>query len=242
MHSPEDTAQLEKPIPESERHRAQRILSILRAHLEIRTQDFATLTVAKETGDPFRILVVTILTQNCTDVAALRAYRILDERIGVTVPRLSKATIAVIQRAIRSAGLYKQKGKGLKKLAQVVAERYDGRLEPVLRGTDEDARTALQELPRVGPKTADVILGVLGRPTISVDTHVNRVSKRLGLAPSKGNYEKIRAALMQRFNREDYNIIPLYLMAHGRRTCRARRPLCPSCPVEKLCPYPKKTL
>jgi endonuclease-3 len=237
----EETSPLETNATASERKRAQQILDILRDQLTIRTQDFATLTVAKETRDPFRILVVTILTQNCTDVAALKAYERLDRQIGVTVTNLSKAPIRAIRRAIRVAGLYKQKSKGLKNLARVVAERYKGSLEPVLDGTDEEARAALQLLPRVGPKTADVILGVLGRPTISVDTHVDRVSKRLGLAPSKARYEKVRASLMQLYNRDDYNVVPLYFMAHGRRTCRARKPLCPSCPVEKLCPYPKKT-
>jgi endonuclease-3 len=228
-------------VPESERKRAAEILNILRRELTIRTEDFATLTVARKSNDPFRILVVTILTQNCTDVAALRAYRRLDEQVGVTVHRLRKANIRTIQKAIRVAGLYKQKSRGLKELAQVISERYKGRFETALKGPVEQVRVSLQQLPRVGPKTADVILGVLGHPTISVDTHVNRVSKRLGLAPGRAGYEKVRTSLTQRFQVKDYNKIPLYLMAHGRRTCRARKPLCQSCPIESLCPYPTKT-
>ena len=228
-------------VPESERKRAEQILNILRGELVIRVEDFATLTIARETNDQFRILVVTILTQNCTDVAALKAYRRLDEQVGVTVQQLRNANIRAIQKAIRVAGLYKQKARGLKELAQVIADKYGGRFETALRGPVEEVRISLQQLPRVGPKTADVILGVLGDPTISVDTHVNRVSKRLGLAPERAGYEKVRASLMQRFEWKDYNKIPLYLMAHGRHTCRARRPLCSSCPVEDLCRYPKKT-
>lgn len=228
-------------VPESERKRAEQILNIFRRELVIRTEDFATLTIARESNDTFRILVVTILTQNCTDVAALRAYRRLDELVGVTVQQLRKANLRSIQKAIRVAGLYKQKSRGLKELAQAIADRYSGRFETALEGPVEEVRISLQQLPRVGPKTADVILGVLGHPTISVDTHVNRVSKRLGLAPSRGGYDRVRDSLMQRFQVQDYNKIPLYIMAHGRRTCRARNPLCPSCPVESLCPYPKKT-
>jgi endonuclease-3 len=232
---------LETNVPESERARAQQILSILRAKLVIREEEFATLTVARETNDPFRILVVTILTQNCTDIAALRAYRNLDRQVGATVPQLADANLQAIKKAIRVAGLYKQKARGLKRLAKVITERYSGNIGTALEGSVEAVRVALQELPRVGPKTADVLLGVWSRPTISVDTHVNRVSKRLGLAPRKAGYERVRAILMQLFREEDCRFVPLYFMAHGRQTCKARRPLCPTCPVEKLCPYPDKT-
>jgi endonuclease-3 len=99
----------------------------------------------------------------------------------------------------------------------------------------------LQELPNVGPKTADVLLSILGEPTISVDTHVDRVSKRLGLAPYKGKYEMVRSSLLNAFLGEEYRVVPMYFMALGRRVCRARRPLCPKCPINNLCPYDEKT-
>ncbi|MGA2971008.1 MAG: endonuclease III [Candidatus Bathyarchaeia archaeon] len=232
---------MENTVLDSEKDRAQQILNILRAKLVIRGEDFATLTVAKESNDLFRILVVIVLTQNCTDVAALRAFRNLDQEVGVTVRQLSQANIRTIEKAIHVAGLHKQKARGLKRLAQVIAERYMGNVETALNGPLEDVRVGLQELPRVGPKTADVLLGVLGRPTISVDTHVDRVSKRLGLAPRRAAYEKVRASLMHLFREEDSRFVPLFFMAHGRQTCKARRPLCSTCPVEKLCPYPSKT-
>ena len=231
---------MENRILKSERERAQKILKVLRATLVIREKDFATLTVTKETSDPFRILVATVLTQNCTDVAALRAFRNLDRTVGVSVRGLSRANVRTIGKAIHVAGLHKQKALGLKQLAKVIAERYSGNVGTALNGSVEEVRVALQELPRVGPKTADVLLGVLGRPTISVDTHVDRVSKRLGFAPRKAGYEKVRVFLMQLFREEDARFVPLYMMAHGRQTCRARRPLCSTCPVENLCPYPNK--
>jgi endonuclease-3 len=228
-------------ISESQRTRAKRILKILRRNLSIRDEDFASLRVAKESSDPFRVLVVTILSQNCTDKAALRAYEGLDRQVGVTPRRLSRTSAREIAKAIYAAGLHKQKAKALRRLAQIIAERFSGNLDEILQKPLDQARISLQQLPHVGPKTADVLLSVYGKPTISVDTHVNRVSKRLGLARWKASYEETRAALMQFYTPEDYRFVPLVLMAHGRKFCKAQRPLCPSCPVERFCPYADKT-
>jgi endonuclease-3 len=232
---------MQKTVVDSERQRAQRILNIFRETLPIRDEDFAASRVAEESHDPFRVLVVTILSQNCTDVAALRAYYNLEKGVGVSVSSLSQARIQTIKKAIRSAGLHKQKARALKQLSTLIQERYSGNLAAALDGSFEDARARLQELPKVGPKTADVLLSIWGRSTISVDTHVDRVSKRLGFAQDKANYEEVRSNLMQVFHREDYRFVPLYFMALGRKICKARRPLCPLCPVTKLCPYKNKT-
>jgi len=196
--------------------------------------------IAKESADPFRVLVVIILSQNCTDIAALRAYRTLDERIRVTPVTLSQANAPRIERAIRAAGLHKQKAKSLRKLAKIVIDHHSDKLTEILRSPLDQARVRLQELPNVGPKTADVLLGVWGRPTISVDTHVDRVSKRLGLVSEKARYERVRATLMQLYSQGEYRSIPLLFMAHGRKTCKAPKPRCFSCPVERLCPFPNK--
>ncbi len=220
---------------------AQEILNILRRKLPIREEDFASSLIAKESKDPFRVLVVTILSQNCTDIASIRAYRRLEDQVGVTIPKLSEAKARAIEKAIRVAGLYRQKARALKQIARIVTAKYSGNLALALRGPDEEVRNRLQELPKVGPKTADVLLSIWGRPTISVDTHVDRVSKRFGFASNKAKYDEVRAALMRLFKKEDYYYVPLYFMAHGRQTCKARRPICPTCPVEKLCPYPNKT-
>jgi len=187
------------------------------------------------------VLVVTVLSQNCTDIAAIRAYRRLDERVGVAPCSLKKAQTETIRRAIRVAGLYKQKARALRQMAQVISEKYGGKLAELMQGPVEDARIQLQRLPKVGPKTADVLLSVWDRPTVSVDTHVERVAKRLGFAREKARYEEIRLALMQAYRFQDYSRVPLAFMALGRAICKARRPLCPTCPVEGLCPYPYKT-
>jgi endonuclease-3 len=229
-------------IVESERTRARQILDILRDTLRIHEEDFATLTIAKESSDPFRILVVTILSQNCTDIAALRAFRRLDEKVRITPLTLSRAKTREIASAIHAAGLHKQKAKALGMLSRILMKEYSGTLQSILENPLEQSRIVLQQLPHVGPKTADVLLAVLGRPTISVDTHVNRVSKRLGLAPEKAKYEEVRAALMQLYKPADYRSVPLQFMAHGRRICKAPKPRCSSCPVEKLCTFTAKIL
>lgn len=93
------------------------------------------------------------------------------------------------------------------------------------------------EMPGVGPKTADVVLLFsANKPTIPVDTHVNRVSKRLGLAPANGDYEEVRLSLQSFFNSKDYLSVHLLLISLGRKYCKARRPLCQKCPVNTYCP------
>jgi endonuclease-3 len=227
-------------ILESERIRAKKILKILNRNLSICDEDFAALIVAKETSDPFRVLIVTILSQNCTDIAALRAYRRLDEEVGVAPLSLGRAKVREIGKAIREAGLHRQKARALKGLSEIILERYSGNLNGILHNPIDQARALLQELPKVGPKTADVLLSIWGQSTISVDTHVDRVSKRLGLAVQKAKYEEVRASLMQLYRQGDYSSVPLSFMALGRKICKAPKPRCSSCPVMKLCPYPKK--
>jgi endonuclease-3 len=240
MPSSKHKLQTTTAVLESDRNRANFVLEILRQKLTIRDEDFASVVVAKRTHDPFRVLIVTILTQNCTDIAAMRAYAKLDETIGVTMEALREATTGQIRRAIREAGLHRQKAKAIRELARQIADRHHD-LRGILDAPVEEARAELQELPKVGPKTSDVLLGIWNRPTISVDTHVERVSKRLGFARAKARYEEVRASLMQLFREADYPLIPLILMAHGRTFCKARKPLCPLCPVEKLCLYQHKT-
>lgn len=93
------------------------------------------------------------------------------------------------------------------------------------------------EMPGVGPKTADVVLLFsAGKPTIPVDTHVNRVSKRLGLAPPKGGYEAVRLSLQSLFKPQDYALAHLLLIAHGRKTCKAQKPQCQTCSLNSSCP------
>jgi endonuclease-3 len=146
-----------------------------------------------------------------------------------------------IEFAIRTAGLQKQKARAIKQLALRLVAECDGDLTGILKLPFDEARVRLTKLPKVGPKTADVVLLTEGRKTISVDTHVERVSKRLGFTPGKASYEVTRQSLMRLFNDSDVRDVPSYFMALGRRICKARKPRCPVCPVESLCIYKRKT-
>jgi endonuclease-3 len=110
-------------------------------------------------------------------------------------------------------------------------------LKSILSPPIEEARETLMQFPGVGPKTADVVLLFCAKQnTIPVDTHVNRVSKRLGLAPAKGNYEAVRRALQSIYDPKDYLAVHVLLILHGKKYCKARVPLCKECPINMCCP------
>ncbi len=221
---------------------ARRIFKVLRKRFRIRVEEFASLKAAKEFGDAFSTLVMTILSQNSTDVSAIRAFQRLETSVGITPQLLASADVDDIEKAIRVGGLQRTKSKAIKQLAKAVLERFEGKLDTILNLPLDEARETLMSLPKVGPKTADVLLvSVGGKPTVPVDTHVNRVSRRLGLAPLKGGYEDVRQSLQKLYPPTQYHELHLLLIAHGRRYCTARKPLCPICPVRNYCPYPDKS-
>jgi endonuclease-3 len=135
------------------------------------------------------------------------------------------------------AGLYRNKAKVIKALSCAVLKNHKGSLDFIYSLPLEEARRTLMSLPGVGPKTADVVLLFSARrPTIPVDTHVRRVSKRLGLAPTDADYENAREALQSAYAPTDYLPVHLLLIALGRKYCKARKPICGPCPVNTLCP------
>ncbi len=223
--------------------KARQILNTLSKVLKIKPGHFSSLKVQKRQHDPFKTLVVTILSQNSTDRSAVGAFEKLDGAIGGISPEnLSAVPVQRIRNAIALGGLQWHKASALKQISRTILEQYAGDLDRILSKPFDEARELLMNLPQVGPKTADVLLVTSTRqPTIPVDTHVDRVSRRLGLAPLKGGYEKVRESLQSLFPREKYHQVHLLLIAHGRSYCTALRPKCPTCPVRKYCPYPHKT-
>ncbi|MFQ5951303.1 MAG: endonuclease III domain-containing protein [Candidatus Geothermarchaeales archaeon] len=219
-----------------------KILEILRQVHLIRSKDFAVPRSARGGRTAFETLVVTLLSQNTNDRNTRRAYENLRSSVSIEPQEILKADVETIEDAIRVGGLYRTKTKALKALSSEVLERFRGDLDTVLNLPLDEAREILMSLPKIGPKTADVMLLFLrGRATVPVDTHVNRVSRRLGLAPPKSGYEAVRQSLMGLFRPEDYLDLHLLLIAHGRKVCQARKPRCPECPVAELCTYPNKT-
>jgi endonuclease III len=205
--------------------RAGKILTRLaKAYPDARTAlDFTT---------PLELLVATILSAQCTDerVNAVTAglfprYRRAADWAGVPLP--------VLEREIHSTGFFRAKARSLNGMARALVERHGGEVPRTLE--------ELVELPGVGRKTANVVLGnAFGIPALAVDTHVFRVSQRLGLARGD-DAEKIHDQLCQVLPRPRWTQASHLLILHGRRVCAARKPACPTCPVLALCPWTGKT-
>lgn len=186
---------------------------------------------------PFETLIATIISQNTADTNTERAFEDLSKQFEIVPITLAKADIAKLEACLHFAGLYKSKAKTIKSISRIIVEKFDGSLDSILSLPLEDARNALLELDGVGPKTADVVLLFsANKPTVPVDTHVNRVSKRLGFAPSDGDYNIVRQNLQAALEPKDYLAVHLLLISLGRAYCKARKPLCPKCPVNSYCP------
>jgi len=213
-----------------ERERANKILQILKGK-------FAPLELVGSKREPFQTLIRTVLSQATNDRNRHRAYKNLSERYEINPKALAMADVKEIEKAIQVGGLYRNKSRKIKELSKAVLERFNGSLDFVYSDPLERARSKLKSIPGVGPKTADVVLLFSAKkPTVPIDTHVNRVSKRLGLAPLQSGYEAVRNSLESFYAPEDYLPIHLLLISLGRTYCRARSPLHKPCPVNSLCP------
>jgi endonuclease-3 len=213
-----------------EKNRAAEILHILR-------ENFSVPPWASSHTDAFSTLVRTVTSQATTSTSAAKAFAALAERVSITAEALAQGDEKEFEKALRVAGLHRSKARRIKVLSRAVSERFDGSLDFIHSWPLEESREALMSLPGVGPKTADVVLLFSAHEaTIPVDTHVRPVSKRLGLASAKADYEEIREALQSVYPPKDYLAVHLLLIALGRKYCRARHPVCRACPVNALCP------
>ena len=209
----------------AKRTRARKILDRL-------TRAYPDAKCALNFADPFQLLVATILSAQCTD-----------ERVNLVTPALFKkypsardlarARTPSLEKDIRSTGFFRAKSRSLLGMARGLVDTHGG------QGPDD--REALMALPGIGLKTANVVLGnAFGREAVTVDTHVFRVSQRLGLARSE-NPDEIHDQLVEVLPADRLTQASHLLIFHGRRTCVARKPLCPVCAVRDLCPWPDKT-
>jgi len=181
---------------------------------------------------PLELLVATILSAQCTDERVNLVTRDLFTKYR-SAAAYAGAHPATFEQEIRSTGFYRAKARSVLGMARALVDRHGGE---VPRDLGE-----LQKLPGVGLKTASVLLGnAFGTPAIAVDTHVFRISQRLGLA--KGDDpDRIHDQLADVLPRARWTRACHLIQAHGRRTCTARKPACPVCPVRALCPWPDKT-
>lgn len=218
------------------RCKAEKILEALERSFKINLREFTAASLMRE--DPFKVLIVTILSQNTTDKNSMKAFKRLEERFEINPETLSEASEVEIREAIKPAGMQNVKSKVIKEVSREVLKRYGGSLSSVLALPLEEARSELLSLSGVGRKTADVILLFsANKPTIPVDTHVMRVSKRIGFADASSSYEDVRSKLMELFPREKYLETHLLLILLGRRYCRARNPSCSDCPIKEHCKH-----
>jgi len=192
------------------------------------------------TGDPFRSLVRTILSQNTNYKNEAKAYQRLEDIVGVTPENLADTTVEVIADAIRPAGMYNQRGRTLQAVASVVMDHYGGDIGPILDKPYPDAREELMALPGVGPKTADVLLMFdAGKEVIPVDHHIFRITRRLRLVREKASYDEVRLALEAAAPPGRHEDVHVLLIRFGREVCRSQSPRCQECFLRDLCPYPK---
>lgn len=192
--------------------------------------------------DPFKNLVITVLSQNTSEINCVRAYKGLAAKLEVEPEVLARADVEEIKEAIRSGGLYNVKSKRIKELSQAILEKFGGDLKSILALPKEEARKKLTELPGIGKKTADVLLAHQHSyaEVMVVDTHMERIVKRIGLVEPKAKYEEIQEALKgfipSKLGERTGGLI--WLLA--KYTCRAKNPKCHECPIIGLCNYGSK--
>ena len=206
--------------------RADRILSILnKLYPQVKPQLFYR--------NPFELLVATILSAQCTDNQVNRVTPGLFNRLR-RPQDFTKTPVAEIEELVRPTGFYRNKARNIKACCAALVEHHGGQ---VPRTIEE-----LVALPGVGRKTANVVLGAaFNTPGVVVDTHVARISNRLALTRQK-DPKKIELDLMQVIPKKQWSDFSLRLIFFGRETCTARKPKCPVCPLNPLCPYLHKTL
>jgi len=189
-------------------------------------------TTELDYGTPFELLVAVILSAQATDVSVNRATRKL-YAVANTPGQILELGLDGLKEYIRTIGLYNSKAENIIKTCGILLERHGGKVPR--------DRAALEALPGVGRKTANVVLNTaFGEPTIAVDTHIFRVANRTGLAPGK-NPLQVERKLLEVVPVEYRKNAHHWLILHGRYTCKARKPACPECIVRDLCGFKSKT-
>lgn len=202
-----------------------------RAVLSRLIRRYPAIGTALDYDSPFQLLVVTVLSAQTTDENVNKVAPILFERYP-TVADLAEANPEDVEKIVYSTGFYRQKTKSIIKLAQAIEELFDGQVPMHI----DD----LVRLPGVGRKTASVLLAeAWGVPAIAVDTHVRRVTRRLGLT-AQSDPVKIERDLMALFPENTWSGVSMRIIQFGRDVCDARRPLCGQCELFALCEYPER--
>lgn len=181
----------------------------------------------------YTLVVAVALSAQSTDAGVNRATRALFA-VADTPQKMLDLGIEAVTEHIRTIGLYRNKAKNVIALSRILVEAYGGEVP--------SSRAALQSLPGVGRKTANVVLNIwFGHPAQAVDTHIFRVGNRTGIAPGR-DVEAVERAIEDNVPAEFQKHAHHWLILHGRYTCLARKPKCPACPIADLCRFEAKTL
>ena len=211
---------------QSDQKRVKEILKIL-------SKEIPDSRIALRFSNPLELLIATILSAQCTDVKVNQVTETLFKEYR-SAKDYATVNLAELEEEIRPTGFYRNKARSVRKCCQELMARFGGEVPKTLE--------ELVTLPGVGRKTANVILGnAFGTPGIVVDTHVRRVSQRIGLTKND-NPVKIEFDQMEIVPKDEWTHFSNLLVWHGRKICVARKPLCEICPMVKWCDYGSKKM
>lgn len=206
---------------------------------EVLNSEARSLGIGKdEIHDPFKNLIIGVLSQNTSDKNCTRAYIGLVKETKITPQAISRLSEDEIRDAIKTGGLYNLKAKRVKILAETIVKKYGGDASSlIVYDNPETTRERLLNLPGIGPKTADVFLNeCVYYGTMAVDTNIDRVVKRLGIVPSESGYYEVKRILESKIPPEERQRAHELLIRLGRDYCKALKPLCRDCPLlDGLC-------
>ena len=200
--------------------------------LEILKEEYPDAQCELNYGTPFQLLVATILSAQTTDKKVNEVTKDLFEKYP-TVDDFLEISQEELEERIKQIGLYRNKAKNIMMMCRQLKENYNGEVPKTMEG--------ITSLAGAGRKTANVVLSnAFGVPSIAVDTHVFRVSNRIGLAKSEDVYE-VEMQLQKELPKREWSLAHHLLIFHGRRCCTARNPKCEICPIKEMCKYYKST-
>lgn len=212
---------------ESLKDKSQRTLRIY----DILTKTYPDATCALDFKSAYELLIATILAAQCTDVKVNQITPMLFKKYP-TVKAFAEADLRELEKDIKPTGFFHNKSKSIKNCSIKLLQDFNGKVPETME--------QLTSLPGVGRKTANVILGnFFHKPAIIVDTHVLRLSQRLGLS-NNTNADKVEFDLIKLLPEDKWTHFSNCLVFHGRQCCNARKPACERCPIIKYCPYPEK--
>lgn len=200
--------------------------------IELLLKKYPAPKIALNFSNPLELLVATILSAQCTDVRVNEVTESLFKKYK-TAEDYARASLRTFEQEIKPTGFYKNKAKMIIECCKKIIKDFGGEVPPTIE--------ELVSLPGVGRKTANVVLGsAFGKQTIAVDTHVLRVSQRLGIARSDSP-NRVEEELTEQLPADKLTAFNLALILHGRETCKAKRPLCHECMLYKECEWTEKT-